>query len=164
MADAAVTIRTKKFITNRLLARKQFVCEVLHPGLASVSKAQLKEKLAVMYKVQPHDRRRPPPPTPYTTPHTRTSHPRAHCTRARAHTRTRTHTHTHTHASESARASLHPRARTATRTPLRSSPPQPLTQRSPSTPSSALRYPTLRASSSTASRSPTAEAARLDSV
>merc|ERR1711908_24668 len=51
MSDAAVTIRTKKFITNRLLARKQFVCEVIHPGLAGVSKNDLKEKLTKMYKV-----------------------------------------------------------------------------------------------------------------
>eukprot|EP00967_Tisochrysis_lutea_P045728 scaffold55493_cov30-Tisochrysis_lutea.AAC.1 len=52
MADAAVTIRTKKFVTNRLLQRKQFVCEVIHPGLAGVSKNDLKEKLAKMYKVR----------------------------------------------------------------------------------------------------------------
>jgi len=51
MSDSSVTIRTKKFITNRLLQRKQFVCEVIHPGLSGVSKADLKEKLAKMYKV-----------------------------------------------------------------------------------------------------------------
>jgi small subunit ribosomal protein S24e len=52
MADAgAVTVKTKKFITNRLLQRKQFLIEVVHPGLAGVSKADLKEKLAKMYKV-----------------------------------------------------------------------------------------------------------------
>jgi ribosomal protein S24E len=53
MADLAVTIRTKKFVTNRLLQRKQFVCEVIHPGLAGVSKNDLKEKLSKMYKVRP---------------------------------------------------------------------------------------------------------------
>ena len=53
MADAgAVTVKTKKFITNRLLQRKQFLVEVVHPGLAGVSKNDLKEKLAKMYKVQ----------------------------------------------------------------------------------------------------------------
>merc|ERR1712220_29132 len=31
--------------------RKQFVCEVIHPGLAGVSKSDLKEKLTKMYKV-----------------------------------------------------------------------------------------------------------------
>jgi len=51
MSESAVTVRTKKFITNRLLQRKQFVVEVIHPGLAGVSKADLKEKLAKMYKV-----------------------------------------------------------------------------------------------------------------
>eukprot|EP00316_Scyphosphaera_apsteinii_P025342 CAMPEP_0119298308 /NCGR_PEP_ID=MMETSP1333-20130426/504_1 /TAXON_ID=418940 /ORGANISM="Scyphosphaera apsteinii, Strain RCC1455" /LENGTH=130 /DNA_ID=CAMNT_0007299381 /DNA_START=75 /DNA_END=467 /DNA_ORIENTATION=- len=51
MSESSVTIRTKKFITNRLLQRKQFVCEVIHHGLAGVSKKDLKEKLAKMYKV-----------------------------------------------------------------------------------------------------------------
>ncbi|KAF3457145.1 hypothetical protein FNV43_RR01802 [Rhamnella rubrinervis] len=53
MADSkAVTIRTRKFMTNRLLSRKQFVIDVLHPGRANVSKADLKEKLARMYDVK----------------------------------------------------------------------------------------------------------------
>jgi small subunit ribosomal protein S24e len=51
MSDSTVTVRTKKFITNRLLQRKQFVVEVIHPGLAGVSKSDLKEKLTSMYKV-----------------------------------------------------------------------------------------------------------------
>ena len=37
-AAPAVTLRTRKFMTNRLLSRKQFVLEVLHPGRANVSK------------------------------------------------------------------------------------------------------------------------------
>ncbi|WZZ01370.1 hypothetical protein YC2023_073698 [Brassica napus] len=70
MAEKAVTIRTRKFMTNRLLSRKQFVSfppsslslyemmmktiviDVLHPGRANVSKAELKEKLARMYEVK----------------------------------------------------------------------------------------------------------------
>ncbi|EDQ88849.1 uncharacterized protein MONBRDRAFT_32666 [Monosiga brevicollis MX1] len=48
-ADAA-TIRTRKFISNRLLARKQMVVDVIHPGLANVSKSDLREKLAAAYK------------------------------------------------------------------------------------------------------------------
>nr|DAD25371.1 TPA_asm: hypothetical protein HUJ06_026835 [Nelumbo nucifera] len=53
MADSkAVTIRTRKFMTNRLLSRKQFIIDVLHPGRANVSKAELKEKLARMYEVK----------------------------------------------------------------------------------------------------------------
>ncbi|RXH84179.1 hypothetical protein DVH24_027078 [Malus domestica] len=53
MADTkAVTIRTRKFMTNRLLSRKQFVIDVLHPGRPNVSKAELKEKLARLYEVR----------------------------------------------------------------------------------------------------------------
>ncbi|CAA0834932.1 40S ribosomal protein S24-2 [Striga hermonthica] len=48
----AVTFRTRKFMMNRLLSRKQFVIDVLHPGKANVSKAELKEKLARMYEVK----------------------------------------------------------------------------------------------------------------
>eukprot|EP00741_Cyanophora_paradoxa_P025297 tig00000361_g24416.t1 len=51
MADKTCTIRTRKFMTNRLLNRKQFVIDVLHPGRANVSKNELREKLAKMYKV-----------------------------------------------------------------------------------------------------------------
>eukprot|EP00197_Chlamydomonas_leiostraca_P002766 CAMPEP_0202857068 /NCGR_PEP_ID=MMETSP1391-20130828/147_1 /ASSEMBLY_ACC=CAM_ASM_000867 /TAXON_ID=1034604 /ORGANISM="Chlamydomonas leiostraca, Strain SAG 11-49" /LENGTH=131 /DNA_ID=CAMNT_0049535825 /DNA_START=33 /DNA_END=428 /DNA_ORIENTATION=+ len=52
MADKTCTIRTRKFITNRLLQRKQFVIDVLHPGRPNVSKAELKEKLASTYDVK----------------------------------------------------------------------------------------------------------------
>ncbi|KAI9021834.1 ribosomal protein L23/L15e core domain-containing protein [Hyaloraphidium curvatum] len=51
MADAA-TIRTRKFLTNRLLSRKQFVIDVLHPGRPNVSKDELRDKLAAMYKAE----------------------------------------------------------------------------------------------------------------
>ncbi|KAF7726247.1 ribosomal 40S subunit protein S24B [Apophysomyces ossiformis] len=50
-ADAStVTIRTRKFLTNRLLQRKQMVVDVIHPGLPNVSKDELRDKLAKMYK------------------------------------------------------------------------------------------------------------------
>lgn len=49
-ADAPVTLRTRKFLTNRLLQRKQFVLDVLHPGRPNVSKTELSEKLAGIYK------------------------------------------------------------------------------------------------------------------
>ncbi|KAF5930169.1 hypothetical protein HYC85_031042 [Camellia sinensis] len=53
MADSkAVTIQTRKFMTNRLLSRKQFIIDVLHPGRPNVSKAELKEKLSRMYEVK----------------------------------------------------------------------------------------------------------------
>ncbi|PRP84322.1 hypothetical protein PROFUN_07623 [Planoprotostelium fungivorum] len=49
--NKSVSLRTRKFITNRLLARKQFVVEVIHPGLATVPKAEIKDRLAKLYKV-----------------------------------------------------------------------------------------------------------------
>jgi small subunit ribosomal protein S24e len=50
-ADSApITLRTRKFITNRLLARRQFVLDVLHPSRPNVSKSELSEKLASLYK------------------------------------------------------------------------------------------------------------------
>ncbi|BGO94880.1 hypothetical protein NBRC10512_007167 [Rhodotorula toruloides] len=48
--NGAVTIRTRKFITNRLLQRKQMVVDVLHPTRPNVSKDELRDKLAAMYK------------------------------------------------------------------------------------------------------------------
>ncbi|XP_025836973.1 40S ribosomal protein S24 isoform X1 [Agrilus planipennis] len=53
MSESTATIRTRKFMTNRLLARKQMVVDVLHPGLPSVKKTEIREKLAKMYKVTP---------------------------------------------------------------------------------------------------------------
>lgn len=38
-------------MTNRLLSRRQFVVDVLHPGRANVSKSEIREKLAQMYNV-----------------------------------------------------------------------------------------------------------------
>ena len=51
-SSAPVTIRTRKFITNRLLARRQFVVDILHPSRANVSKSELQEKIAAIYKTQ----------------------------------------------------------------------------------------------------------------
>ncbi|KAK2756070.1 hypothetical protein FQN54_005477 [Arachnomyces sp. PD_36] len=50
MADAPVTLRTRKFIRNPLLGRKQMVLDVLHPNRANVSKDDLRSKLAELYK------------------------------------------------------------------------------------------------------------------
>merc|ERR1712221_24515 len=49
MADTA-TLRTRKCMTNRLLQRRQMIVDVLHPGKATVSKHDIREKLARMYK------------------------------------------------------------------------------------------------------------------
>lgn len=48
----AVTIRTRKVISNPLLARRQFVIDVLHPNRANVSKDELRDKLAEIYKAE----------------------------------------------------------------------------------------------------------------
>ncbi|PHH72443.1 hypothetical protein CDD80_4546 [Ophiocordyceps camponoti-rufipedis] len=67
--DGPVTLRTRKFIRNPLLGRKQMVLDarasesvltsfrtycrdVLHPSRANVSKEELREKLGGMYKAQ----------------------------------------------------------------------------------------------------------------
>ncbi|KAN0100630.1 Ribosomal protein L23/L15e core domain containing protein [Tylopilus felleus] len=52
MADnsAPITLRTRKFITNRLLSRRQFILDVLHSSRANVAKSELQEKLATLYK------------------------------------------------------------------------------------------------------------------
>merc|ERR1712189_99271 len=53
MGDNTATIRTRKFMTNRLLSRKQMVVDVLHPGEATVKKTVIQDKLSVMYKTTP---------------------------------------------------------------------------------------------------------------
>ncbi|CAK0785429.1 ribosomal protein S24A [Coccomyxa viridis] len=52
MAEKSCTIRTRKFMKNKLLQRRQFVIDVLHPGRPNVPKAELKEKLGKMYDVR----------------------------------------------------------------------------------------------------------------
>ncbi|KAJ8669767.1 hypothetical protein QAD02_001026 [Eretmocerus hayati] len=53
LLQTEATIRTRKFMTNRLLCRKQMVVDVLHAGQSSVRKTEVREKLAKMYKVTP---------------------------------------------------------------------------------------------------------------
>ncbi|KAI4243929.1 MAG: hypothetical protein L6R42_010605 [Xanthoria sp. 1 TBL-2021] len=52
MADREqpVTLRTRKFIRNPLLGRKQMVVDVLHPSRPNVSKDELRSKLSELYK------------------------------------------------------------------------------------------------------------------
>ena len=45
-SKGTVTIRPRKFITNRLLARRQMILDVHHPGLATPDKETLKTMLA----------------------------------------------------------------------------------------------------------------------
>ena len=46
----AATIRVRKFLTNRLLGRKQFVVDVLHPDKPNVAVEDLKKELADRYR------------------------------------------------------------------------------------------------------------------
>merc|ERR1712228_870049 len=48
--ERTATVRTRKFLTNRLLNRKQMVVDVLHPGRATVPKSEIRDKLSKMYK------------------------------------------------------------------------------------------------------------------
>mmetsp|Transcript_12436 Transcript_12436/g.29150 ORF Transcript_12436/g.29150 Transcript_12436/m.29150 type:complete len:137 (-) Transcript_12436:299-709(-) len=49
MSDAVI-IKTRKFKRNPLLSRKQMIVDVIHPGRANVSKDELCDLLAGMYK------------------------------------------------------------------------------------------------------------------
>ena len=44
------TLRTRKFMTNRLLFRKQMIVDITHPGKSTVSRQDIRDKLAKMYK------------------------------------------------------------------------------------------------------------------
>eukprot|EP01039_Chlorochromonas_danica_P008990 gene8990-9924_t len=55
-SNQPVQIRTRKFLRNSLLARKQFIVDVIHPGRANVSRSELQEKLAQLFKVKEVDR------------------------------------------------------------------------------------------------------------
>ena len=46
----AVVIRARKFLTNKLLSRKQMILDVIHPELANVSKDKLKDLISKKYK------------------------------------------------------------------------------------------------------------------
>jgi len=46
-----VTVRTRKFIRNALLSRKQFIVDIIHPGRANVPKSELTEMIAKSHKV-----------------------------------------------------------------------------------------------------------------
>ncbi|KAI9756881.1 MAG: hypothetical protein M1815_002668 [Lichina confinis] len=54
MADREqpVTLRTRKFLRNALLQRKQMVVDILHPNRPNVSKEDLRAKLSELYKAE----------------------------------------------------------------------------------------------------------------
>jgi len=47
----AVTIRTRKFMKNVLLNRRQMVIDVLHPNRSNVAKAELADRLSKQFQV-----------------------------------------------------------------------------------------------------------------
>merc|ERR1719453_826357 len=49
--SGSVTVRTRKFITNGLLNRKQMIIDVMHPGRANVSRSELQQVLAQRFSV-----------------------------------------------------------------------------------------------------------------
>ncbi|KII64266.1 40S ribosomal protein S24 [Thelohanellus kitauei] len=51
MTESLVTLRTRKFMTNPLLGRKQMVVDVIHPNRKSVSRADVQKQLSKIYKV-----------------------------------------------------------------------------------------------------------------
>ena len=53
MSEGTVTVRTHKYMTNRLLSQRQMVVNVLHPNRSSVPKTEIREKIAKMYKCTP---------------------------------------------------------------------------------------------------------------
>ncbi|CAM4827217.1 unnamed protein product [Rotaria magnacalcarata] len=50
MSDSACTICTRKFKSSRLLCRRQIIVDVIHPDRASLSKKEIREKVAQLYK------------------------------------------------------------------------------------------------------------------
>eukprot|EP01004_Peranema_trichophorum_P010144 NODE_8904_length_635_cov_28.955078_g8279_i0.p1 GENE.NODE_8904_length_635_cov_28.955078_g8279_i0~~NODE_8904_length_635_cov_28.955078_g8279_i0.p1 ORF type:complete len:141 (+),score=25.98 NODE_8904_length_635_cov_28.955078_g8279_i0:171-593(+) len=47
-----ISIRTRRFLTNRLLNRRQFVVEVEHPGKGTVPRKDVQAKIGEMFKVK----------------------------------------------------------------------------------------------------------------
>merc|ERR1712036_159957 len=51
--NMSVTLRTRQYMTNRLLNRKQMIVDITHGEAATPSCAKLREQLAKMYKSTP---------------------------------------------------------------------------------------------------------------
>jgi len=50
MADQSVVVKTRKFMKNPLLSRRQMIVDIIHPGRANVAKSELQEVIGGMYK------------------------------------------------------------------------------------------------------------------
>lgn len=56
MEEKNFCILTRKFKTNPLMKRKQFIIDVKHPENANISKKELQNKIAQIYKIQDSSR------------------------------------------------------------------------------------------------------------
>merc|ERR1712196_269597 len=52
MPQRTFTVRSKKFLNNKLLSRTQFAIEVLHPDASSPSKKEIEDSIVQMYHVR----------------------------------------------------------------------------------------------------------------
>mmetsp|Transcript_20785 Transcript_20785/g.30621 ORF Transcript_20785/g.30621 Transcript_20785/m.30621 type:complete len:138 (+) Transcript_20785:113-526(+) len=53
MSDSAVIVKTRKFIRNPLLSRRQMIVDIIHPGRSGVPRKELQEVIGGMYKADP---------------------------------------------------------------------------------------------------------------
>merc|ERR1712002_594141 len=51
--DMSINVRTRKYMSNRLLSRKQMIVDVTHGELATPSSKTLRDHLGKMYKTAP---------------------------------------------------------------------------------------------------------------
>ena len=52
MSGNKFTLRTENIFTNKLLQRKQMVVSITHPNVSTISKKEIQEKIATLYKVK----------------------------------------------------------------------------------------------------------------
>ncbi|KAJ6224604.1 hypothetical protein RDWZM_003149 [Blomia tropicalis] len=52
-SEQTCTIRTRKYLTNRLLFRRQMIVDIIHGNRPTISKQEVREKVAKMYKTTP---------------------------------------------------------------------------------------------------------------
>ncbi|KAL7484205.1 hypothetical protein ACHAW6_009847 [Cyclotella cf. meneghiniana] len=50
MAGDSVVVKTRKFMKNPLLSRRQMIVDIIHPGRANVAKSELQGVVGSMYK------------------------------------------------------------------------------------------------------------------
>mmetsp|Transcript_19585 Transcript_19585/g.41946 ORF Transcript_19585/g.41946 Transcript_19585/m.41946 type:complete len:138 (-) Transcript_19585:548-961(-) len=50
MSDQSVIVKTRKFMRNPLLSRRQMIVDIIHPGRANVARAELQEVIGGMHK------------------------------------------------------------------------------------------------------------------